>query len=264
MAENPEPNTLVLPGKDFAFEMGLGKSVYPWFDTRACHPGLLEQRKQIAAGFPARAIFYTPEAEPLLREVYGLIGRPDLPSGREGLEIAAGVWDIDFVVLSRSNGRQEPVMAAGVICFPSSWRPEDKIGHEMSAIHGPVPTLNDRLGARIARFLNLLKPNKTLERFGWGIAATDEEDLHPSRDLARLTPNTDPGQLYLRWEHQGFYALSGGVLFMIRILVTPFASLTGPQKGALRHQIQTMPDAIADYKGLLPAREHLLDVLAPA
>ena len=77
---------------------------------------------------------------------------------------------------------------ARAVCFPSSWRPEEKNGLPVHAIHSPVPTLNKNLGARIDKFLANLEPGKAWERSNWGLSRSAELNQHPTRDIPRLTP----------------------------------------------------------------------------
>ena len=51
--------------------------------------------------------------------------------------------------MERRNGAW--VMTAGVVCFPTRWRPSEKIGRTMAAIHEPVPRYDD-IATAVDRF----------------------------------------------------------------------------------------------------------------
>jgi hypothetical protein len=98
-------------------------------------------------------------------------------------------------------------------------------------------------------------------RDNWGIAASPELNLHPSRSIVppRLPVKLD--ELWLRVEHQAIFALplTGGVVFGIRIAVHRLdhaIAVPGVAAG-LSHALATMPDALIAYKRLDGIREPL-------
>ena len=76
--------------------------------------------------------------------------------------------DILFLVPSDESG--EFRLVAGCVCFPSSWRLAEKLGKPLTAIHGPVPGLNEQLGAPITQFLRRLEPGIAWRRENWASA----------------------------------------------------------------------------------------------
>ena len=84
---------------------------------------------------------------------------------------------------------EEPSAAQAVVeC--SDWAGLDgsgcrELGLPVHAIHSPVPTLNENLGARIDKFLANLKPGKAWERSNWGLSRSAELNQHPTRDSRR-------------------------------------------------------------------------------
>jgi hypothetical protein len=95
----------------------------------------------------------------------------------------------------------------GALCFPTGWALEEKLGQPMDFIHGPVPGLNAALEASIEQFMTRLKPGFAYLRDNWGIAASDELNLHPERGLAAPTLPVALERLWLRVEHQALVAL---------------------------------------------------------
>jgi hypothetical protein len=70
----------------------------------------------------------------------------------------------------------------------------------------------------------------------------------------------------LRVEHQSLIALpqTGGILFGIRVVNHAFTSVQADAVARLRlrRALQTMPDEVAQYKGLLTIRQKLVGWLA--
>jgi hypothetical protein len=118
------------------------------------------------------------------------------------------------------------------------------------------------LGSRIHRFLNQLRPGQIFERENWGLAAHSELNAHPDRGLPRLSAETPLDQVSVRVEHQAFVALpaDAGLLFLIRMVVYPMrAFLKEPDVARdLRRMLASMPEEIAEYKGIGNARESLV------
>ncbi len=113
------------------------------------------------------------------------------------------------------------------MCFPSSWRPEEKIGLPVHAIHTPVPTLNENLGSCIDKFLSNLEPGKAWERSNWGLSCSAELNQHPVRDVPRLIPPISDSEAWIHIEDQVLYRLpqSGALLFGIRLVNVSLAEL---------------------------------------
>ena len=156
-------------------------------------------------------------------------------------------------------------MRGGVVCFPSGWALEEKMGHTLEFIHGVVPGLNPLLGSPITQFLSKLKPGVAYQRDNWGIAATDELNQHPSRRLPAPVPPVAFDQLWLRVEYQVLIALprSKGVLFGIRVVNHRLDSLVHDSAVArgLARALVSMPDSVTSYKRLQTVRASLVQAL---
>lgn len=159
-------------------------------------------------------------------------------------------------------------MVGGCVCDPSSWDPSEKLGRTMAEIHSPVPTLNAVLGPRIRTFLERLPPDGILVRENWGLAAVPDRNLHPALRHPRLAPDTDPGRVWLRVEHQAFRAVPGvdGILFVIWLTVHPLREvLAVPGVAPLFcRALESMPEPIAVYKGVAAARMGLISRIRSA
>jgi hypothetical protein len=151
------------------------------------------------------------------------------------------------------------------VCFPSSWRFEEKVGKPLEVIHTPVPHLNEQLASPIHNFLSRIKPGAAWCRANWGLSRSPELNQHPARGLPKLRPPLREDEVWLRVEDQALIALpeSRGVLFGIRMTVIPLAEVKRHPAAArgLARALRTMPDAMLDYKSLLAAKEDLLRLL---
>ena len=141
-----------------------------------------------------------------------------------------------------------------------------KIGLPVHAIHTPVPTLNENLGARIDKFLANLEPGKAWERSNWGLSRSPELNQHPTRDIPCLMPPLNSTEVWIRIEDQVLYRLphSGALLFGIRLVNVSLDELKQFPKAqvGLHRAIGTMPDDVAKYKNVIHARKQLLELLA--
>ena len=195
------------------------------------------------------------------------IHQPSLPaSWRRCLELGTA-WEPDFLLL-KPDAMDQILLVGGCVCFPSSWSLAEKIGRPMDVIHGVVPGLNAAIGNQIQGFLKKLRPGLAWLRANWGLSRSPELNQHPERKLPRLDSTVRLGEIWLRIEHQLLTALprTQAVLFAIRIAMHPLAeiqrdSLIAPR---LSRALQTMPDAMAEYKGIARARAKVISLLRGA
>ncbi len=253
-----------LPASPFRFEMGLRRGAVGFFTNRG-DDSILSERAHWLDAQPSRFAAALVGAEPLLADAsaFAAAANPGLACAPEAAALGRH-WEPDFLVLA-TDASGAFTLRAGCVCFPSHWDLGEKLGRPLAAIHEPVPTLNATLARQIDTFLAALRPGAVWERWNWGLAATPERNNHPALGLPRITPDTALDQLWLRSEHQAFarLAATGAILFAIRIHLQPLADFTR-EPGAAAHLadlLATMPDDIARYKGIGPAREPLVQRL---
>ena len=186
--------------------------------------------------------------------------------GTDAPHLALGeAWEPDYVLLKPDAATGRFHLVGGCVCFPSSWRFEEKVGQPLEAIHTPVPRLNDELAAPIHNFLSRLKPGAAWCRANWGLSRSPELNQHPARALPKLTPPLREDEVWLRVEDQALVALPErrGVLFGIRMTVIPLAEVKRHPTAArgLARALRTMSAAMLDYKSLLSAKDELLRLL---
>ena len=174
-------------------------------------------------------------------------------------------WEPDYLLLKPDAVTGRFHLVGGCVCFPSSWRFEEKVGRPLEVIHTPVPHLNEQLASPIHNFLGRIKPGTAWCRANWGLSRSPELNQHPARGLPKLLPPLRVDEVWLRVEDQALVALpeSRGVLFGIRMTVIPLAEVKRHPTAArgLARALRTMPDAMLDYKSLLAAKGELLRLL---
>jgi len=190
------------------------------------------------------------------------------------LHVASLLVQEDLILMRRGeNGWR---LAAGSLCFPSSWKLTEKFGKPMHEIHAPVPAFGPgtRMADLIARMFDKLQPGNPVQRFNWSIQANDAL-YHPlsneeRADRATLRPAkfADGAAAFIRVERQTLRKLpvSGDILFTIRIHLDPMAVLgRHPERARLAAgfaaQLSALDIEQLDYKGLTADRDRLVGML---
>jgi hypothetical protein len=267
----------------FRFQMSLRPGEgSPFFAPTAHHSEVMAERRALLAHSPELYTAALPGTAPLLNETASLVQGwlaqtaippaprpPAAPDGDVAHLVAwcaetGRTWEPDWVILQRGDDAIYRLVA-GVVCFPSGWALLDKLGRPLDEIHEPVPGLNASLGRQIHVFLERLKPGAVWWRDNWGLSADSALNHHPSLHLRPLTARARLTTTWLRYEEQILARLPGSpdVLFGIRVgrvrlaEILPFPEVTRRLTEALR----TMPEDVAAYKGIAPARATLLSQL---
>jgi len=236
---------------------------------------VLEQRRHWLRRDPAACAALLPGGELLLKEMIGQSRHwnftPALPAFDPGMSPMHSLLKIGEsletdILLLRPDESGNLMLLAGCVCFPSSWSLEEKTGRSLDFIHSVVPGLNEQLGNPIAGFLRRMAPDTSWLRANWGLSCSPELNQHPQRGLPRLDETVSQDEVWLRVEHQSLVALprTGGILFGIRVLVYPLNDVKRDPIAAagLRRALQTMPEEMAQYKGLAKARSQIIKMLA--
>lgn len=254
----------LFPAEDFRFRMTMRRSDPALFFQDQDDGGrLLQQRNYWLDQDSALYAGLMPEGRPLLVELKELAKNWGLDTMGEIIHLARH-WEPDFLLLAPDQtGRFR--LIGGALCFPTGWALAEKLGHTLDFIHGVVPGLNDTIGPAIDQFLHGLKPGLAFQRSNWGIAATDELNLHPARGIKSPQPPVRLDGLWLRVEEQLLLALprNHGVLFGIRIVLHRLDEVRRDAEIAagLCRALRSMTSELAIYKGLARVREPLADML---
>ena len=188
------------------------------------------------------------------------------------LELACRLIQDDLVIMRKGDGGYR--IAAGAVCFPSTWILSEKFGKAIADVHGPVPGFErgSRSGVLVDRIFDNLKADAPVERCNWTLF--EVPDLHhPKRHFEhqRFQGKTERLVLssYLRAERQTLRRLprSGDVLFTIQIIVDPATELlTHPRRGeiasTLMQHLESLSEPELAYKGITGNRETVIAELA--
>ncbi|CDX11338.1 conserved hypothetical protein [Mesorhizobium sp. ORS 3324] len=183
----------------------------------------------------------------------------------------------DLIIMRRNEHGWR--LAAGSLCFPSSWSLQEKFGKPLQQIHAPVPGFGP--GTRPADIINRMfegLQGQAVERFNWSIQAGDAL-YHPLSNGERVDRATNRptrfsdgdinAHAFIRVERQTLRKLpvSRDILFTIRIHLDPLAVLVRhPDRATLAasfaDQLNALDQAQLDYKGLTADRDRLVSYLA--
>ncbi len=238
------PNRLCTPeGGDADIDFRIGLSPIPlagWFEGGEADPA--SRKDAIFAAHPALSWGETEGSRQAQVEVAQLVGEWARAAGRPHaldvtlapLRAASRLVSDDLCLMERKPGeRGEPAwtLTAVSLCAPSFFSVEDVLGRPLDAIHGPVPTFNDRFLPRVSRIFDHLAADTILTRRNWSLVPTDTLFI-PSADglraeLPLMTAQDIAGRLQVRRERQTIRKLpqTGAVLFTIRIWLEPFVDL---------------------------------------
>jgi len=182
----------------------------------------------------------------------------------------------DLILMRRDDSGWR--LAAGSLCFPSSWSLQEKFGKPLQQIHAPVPGFGP--GTRPAELINRMfdgLQGQGVERYNWSIQA-DDALYHPLSNVQRIDRATNrptrfpdgdvDAHAFIRVERQTLRKLpvSRDILFTIRIHLDPLSVLARhPDKAMLASsfaaQLEALDEAQLDYKGLTADRDRLVETL---
>jgi len=253
----------------YRFQMQFGRGTFAeFYGATPDADEIKRERRHWIRKAPDRYFTYTSGANSLVAEALEIAVKertvPPAPFSQmplSGIYLAEN-WEPDYLLLTREN--EAIRLVCGCVCFPSSWSLEEKIGKPIEEIHEIVPALNSSIGRQIHTFLEKLKPGVCWTRSNWGLSRSAERNQHPKRKLPRLDENVGVDEVFFRIEEQSLVALprTNGILFGIRIKVVPLRKFIGtPAAEKLRFALETMPEPMAQYKGLGTARKRIIHLL---
>ena len=298
-----EPTHTPYDGTSKPFTIGLRPlDLANWIEVDANFAAHLAEKRRLYAEIPEKVFVEEPETRAAQQEVLDLLTthlparfpqthrladgtvevegvRPSaLPPPPDAPLVAASLLVQEDLILMR-RGTDGWRLAAGSLCFPSSWVLTEKFGRPLHQIHVPVPGFGpgSRPDELIARMFDGLQ-GQAMERFNWSIQAGDAL-YHPlsnvqrdDRASGRPSKFADAAAIdaaaFIRVERQTLrkLALSKDILFTIRIHLDPLAVLARhPDRKRLAlsfaGQLQALDRAQLDYKGLTADRDRLVATL---
>jgi hypothetical protein len=170
----------------------------------------------------------------------------------------------DICLLRRGAGGWR--LVAGVLCFPSGWSLAEKIGGDLTQIHGPVPGFAGRMAETVGRMFDRITPERPVVRWNWSIYGDHAMRQEPSHEdgWQRFPPHEALQRAHLRIERQTLRRLpvSGDLVFTIRIHSDALADLAGHPVGprlaaGLRAQLLALDPSQLAYKGLSAVKDEL-------
>lgn len=149
-------------------------------------------------------------------------------------------------------------LSAICFCFPSGWRPAERLGRSLTEIHGPVADNQHLVLASEKLAKTMADPVfGSFRRQVWTVTANPRLSNHPTYRSAELPRGIR--DLYFRLETQTTAPLGDGVtsLFFVRVDVVPLTSVWAAYGSQIRDSVNTMTDAVLLYKNL----EHIKPIL---
>ena len=233
-----------------------------YVDERDLKGHLLSERPDEV--FAARPDALDASAEVLeLVTAWLALHHPDLPrpaeppdGSRHPLDAAGRLVQEDLCLLLPGPGGY--TLEAASLCFPSHWRLHDKLGHNLAAIHAPVPHYAEELAAKVDTFFGRLRVDRPVVRRNLSVHCHD--------DLFRPEPHESPesfapdasgvDQVWLRSERQTLVRLprTGAVLFTIKTQLCPVTALRQRQDlaGALATKLAAEQSDLAARGDTIP------------
>jgi hypothetical protein len=164
----------------------------------------------------------------------------------------------DDLCLIESKGEQR--LIAACICSPSYWDVRTKIGKPLNEIHGPVTSLEEKIGNRISTFIKQAPVMKPFARQNWLIHGdTNRFHLKEEEPL-----KTHPSEWFIRSEKETLCRFHEDYsLFTINVLFEPLKEIFEypKQKLALIKSLEKLDNDEADYFGGNEKINILLDYL---
>jgi len=263
----------LFPDTDHAFRLTLRRCQPAEFFRRGgASDAILTERSRWLDEAPDRCVQALPEATAAIDEFAAEATRwpeasrldPGPPvEPREQLLAMGRQWEADVLFLT-SGANGEFRLRGGVLCFPTGWSLEEKLGESLESIHAPVPGLNAAIGGAMGQFMAKLKPGAGFLRRNWGLAATAELNLHPARKVAPPGRPVRLAELWLRVEHQILLSLprTGAVVFGIKIEQYRMDRVAmHPAAPRMRRALVSMDEELASYKRIAEIRGELIKLL---
>ncbi|MEW4487128.1 heme-dependent oxidative N-demethylase subunit alpha family protein [Thalassoglobus sp. JC818] len=183
-----------------------------------------------------------------------LIERHPQLKGRTG-PLEQLVTEIEEDIVIHSLDADRDWMSFGHVCFPSGWRPEEKIGRPLAEIHQPIPGM-DLSNSR--RLVETMVNHGPFERFVWSVVFEDELNFHPDRTRCDFDPVAPV--VFVKVERQVTVGVpdSGGALFVLHQSLIPFDQI---ERGPLVAALRSMSPEQLEYKGLSGSAPKIIEWL---
>ena len=194
----------------------------------------MAERDRLLSDQPSDVLVLDEAARPAAEEVLQMVLDRAYPAAGDSVRRADGIAvpinranplgtlgrlvQQDFCILQKHG--DEHVLTGAVLCFPASWRLDEKFQRPLTDIHTPVTSYDANIARRVQRLFDGIRVDRPLWRFNalWYADAV----LHQPRSIGTCRPRADPETApFLRSERQSLLRLpqSGAVVFGIHTFV---------------------------------------------
>ena len=207
----------------------------------------LTARAQGFADFP-EAVQLSPDGDAPGRELAAMLGvEGGLP------QAAKAHWE-DMCLLTRRADDDFYRLVGAAVAFPSDWRPADKMGLPLAAMHAPIQGFAEQLASGVDHFMAKLRPGRLFGRCNWFITPTPAMRWiadAPAQTFAHVTVTNAGQALFVRSERQTLRRLpqTGAILFTIGVYVAPLGSLSARNIARLAGAVQALVEGEGDRRG---------------
>ncbi len=134
------------------------------------------------------------------------------------LDTLGRIFQQDFCLMEKRGDQH--VLTGAVLCFPASWRLDEKFLHPLTGIHVPVPNYDADIARRVQRLFDGVQPDRPLWRYN-ALPYADPTLHQPRSEHARRDPVDEAEAPFLRSERQCILRLpqTGAVVFSIHTFV---------------------------------------------
>ena len=143
-------------------------------------------------------------------------------------------------------------LAAICFCFPSGFKPAERVGMMLGDIHKPVADgeMLVRASPGIAR---VMTEQSSFRRWVWTVTNNPNLSNHPNEKIDEVPQSID--DLYFRWETQTTARVDNDTsLFFVHVNVVPLREVWNQK---ILDSINSMSDAVLSYKNLHHIKELL-------
>lgn len=302
MMSEQDTNPTPYDGSSTPFTIGLKPlELAEWIDLDSTYDEQMREKRRLYASIPEQVLVAEPDTLAAQQEVLDLLhghvvehfperfrqdckgiaisGHPALSTADmhalAPLHAASLLVQEDLILMRRGDNGWR--LAAGSLCFPSSWTLTEKFGRPLHEIHQPVP--NFGAGTRNNELIERMfdKLHQPVLRYNWSIQAGDAL-YHPlshagrtertEQRPARFSDLDVAARAFIRVERQTLRKLpqSRDILFTIRIYLDPLGAIARhPERtriaAAFAAQLQALDQEQRDYKGLSADRDRLVEAL---
>lgn len=136
-------------------------------------------------------------------------------------------------------------LAAICFCFPSGFKPSERVGMMLGDIHRPVAD-GEMLVRASPGISRVMCEQPSFRRWVWTVTNNPNLSNHPSEKISTIPQTLD--DLYFRWEEQTTASVDKDTsLFFVHVNVVPLKEVWNQK---ILDSINSMSDSVLTYKNL--------------